>query len=309
MEPFLEQWLFDPTVARIVTVAVGLVIIAAIARGVRSSVGRYIKDNDTRYRVRKFISFLGYLAAFFFLTVVFRAQLGGLTVALGVAGAGIAFALQEVIASVAGWVAVALGNFYKVGDRVQLGGIRGDVIDIGVLRTTLMECGQWVNGDLYNGRIVRVANSFVFKEPVVNYSGDFPFLWDEITVPVRYGSDHRLARELLERIVREEVGSYAQTAKEAWAEMVQKYRIEDARVDPMVTLVANDNWMEFTVRYVVDYTRRRITKDRLFSQILDAVDGTGGRIALASATHEIVALPELNVRVAGDGGTRSLTTG
>jgi small-conductance mechanosensitive channel len=63
----------------------------------------------------------------------------------------------------------------QYGDRVQLGGIKGDVMDIGVLRTTIMETGQWVDGDLYNGRIV-LANSYVFKEPVFNYSGDFPFM-------------------------------------------------------------------------------------------------------------------------------------
>jgi small-conductance mechanosensitive channel len=110
--------------------------------------------------------------------VIYGGRLGGLTVTLGVAGAGIAFALQEVIASFAGWFAIALSGFFRTGDRVQLGGIRGDVIDIGVLRTTLMELGEWVSGDLYSGRVVRIANSFVFKEPVFNYSADFPFLWD-----------------------------------------------------------------------------------------------------------------------------------
>jgi len=233
--------------------------------------------------------------------VVFRNQLGGLTVAFGVAGAGIAFALQEVIASVAGWVAVALGNFYRVGDRVQLGGIRGDVIDVGVLRTTLMECGNWVNGDLYNGRIVRVANSFVFKEPVFNYSGDFPFLWEEITVPVKYGCDHRLAREIIHRTVTDVVGAYAGVAKESWKDMVAKYRIEDASVEPMVTLVANDNWMEFTARFVVDYKRRRTTKDEIFSRLLDAIDATGGRVALASATFELVGAPPVDVHLLGGG--------
>ena len=73
------------------------------------------------------------------------------------------------------------------------------MIDIGMLRTTMMEIGEWVNADLYNGRIVRVANSFVFKAPVFNYSGDFPFLWDEVTVPVKYGGDYRLAREIFEK--------------------------------------------------------------------------------------------------------------
>ena len=87
---------------------------------------------------------------------------------------------------------IGLGQYYAPGDRVQLGGIMGDVIDISILRTTLMECGDWVKADLYNGRIVRIANSFVFKAPVFNYSGDFHFVWDEITVPIKYGSQQLL---------------------------------------------------------------------------------------------------------------------
>ena len=302
MQDTLSRVLYDPTVGKIVAVLVGVLLISVVVRAVHRTLPRYIRENETRYRVRKIITFLGYLAVFLYLTVVFRNQLGGLTVAFGVAGAGIAFALQEVIASVAGWVAVALGNFYRVGDRVQLGGIRGDVIDVGVLRTTLMECGNWLNGDLYNGRIVKLANSFVFKEPVFNYSGDFPFLWDEITVPVKYGCDHRLARQIIERTVREVVGEYAQFAKASWKDMVAKYRIEDASVQPMVTLIANDNWMEFTARYVVDYKRRRTTKDVIYSRLLDEIDATGGTVALASATFELAHAPTVDVRLLGGGG-------
>jgi hypothetical protein len=82
--------------------------------------------------------------------------------------------------------------------------------------------------------------------------------------------------------------------------MVNKYRIEDARIEPMVTLIANDNWMEFTVRYVTDYKRRRSTKDILFTRILEEVDASGGKIALASATFHLVEAPVINVRMAGD---------
>lgn len=80
---------------------------------------------------------------------------------------------------------------------MQLSGIKGDEMDVNALRTTLIETGQWVDGDLYNGRIVRIANSFVFKEPVFNYSGDFPFLWDEIKIPVQFGFDYDKLKELL----------------------------------------------------------------------------------------------------------------
>jgi small-conductance mechanosensitive channel len=297
MEDFIKHWLFDPTVGKLVAAVVGLLIVAILVRFARRSLSRYIADSEARYRARKLVTFLGYIVGFIIIVTIFSDKLGGLTVAFGIAGAGIAFALQEVIVSIAGWVAIISGNFYKTGDRVQLGGIKGDVIDIGILRTTLMEIGQWVNGDLYNGRVVRIANSFVFKEPVFNYSGDFPFLWDEITVPVKYGSDYRLAREILQRVAEEVVGDYAVHAQVAWKELVQKYLIEEATVEPMVTLVANDNWMEFTVRYVVDYKKRRAIKDRLFTRILEEFDKTSGRVEIASMTVHLVQAPVFDVRI------------
>ncbi len=297
MEETLKNLLFNPTVSKLATAIIGLLMLAVLVRFFRRSLSRYIQDADVRYRTRKFLAFLGYLIALLFLMTIYSDKLGGFTVAFGVAGAGIAFALQEVIASIAGWVAISFAGFYKPGDRVQLGGIKGDVIDVSILRTTLMEVGEWVNADLYSGRVVRVANSFIFKEPVFNYSGDFPFLWDEIVVPVKYGCDHRLAREILETVAVEVVGSYTESAKEAWQMMVRKYLIEDAAVAPMITLVATDNWLEFTVRYVVDYKRRRAVKDQLFRSILDAVEETEGKVSIASMTVQVVGTPVIDVRL------------
>ncbi|MCC6590214.1 MAG: mechanosensitive ion channel [Bryobacterales bacterium] len=300
MDRFFNEWLFNPTVGKLVAASVALTIVFAIVRLAQRSVGKYIDDVDTRYRVRKFISFLGYASAAIAIATVYSDRLGGFTVAFGVAGAGIAFALQEVIASVAGWVAVSLGSFYSPGDRVQLGGIKGDVIDISILRTTVMEVGEWVAGDLYTGRIVRIANSFVFKEPVFNYSGDFPFLWDEITLPVKYGSDWKLAKTMLRGIVDEVLVGYAAEVKSSWVAMVKQYRLEEANVEPMITLRATDNWIEFTVRYIVDYRKRRTTKDYLFTRILEEVDKSGDQIRLASATFEMVPGSTIDVRLSGN---------
>lgn len=175
----------------------------------------------------------------------------------------------------------------------------GDVIDIGILRTTLMECGAWVGADLYNGRIARIANSFVFKEPVFNYSADFSFVWDEIIIPVKYGSDRGLAKELLKQAASDIAGIDVPSAREEWRKMVHKYLIEDAKIEPMVTLIANDNWLEFTVRYVVPYKQRRSQKDRLFTRILDDFDKTLGRVSIASTTLHLVDAPALDVRLSG----------
>jgi len=297
MEEFVNKWLLDPTLGRIIASFIALLIVISLVKILQRVIVNKVKDVETRYRFRKSISFFGYLVAMFALTIIFSNKLSGLTVAFGVAGAGIAFALQEVIASFAGWFAISFAKYYKTGDRVQLGGIKGDIIDIGILRTTLMELGQWVNGDLYNGRVVRIANSFVFKEPVFNYSGDFPFLWDEITIPIKYGSDHKFARELLEKISNDLLNDYASKAKSAWKELVEKFLIEDASVRPMITMIANDNWIEFTIRYVVDYKARRTTKDKLFNRILNEVELHKEKVALASATFHLVETPTIDVRL------------
>lgn len=291
----IKDWLNDPTFGKFLVVAGGWLIVWLLVKLIQRLVVRAVGDSSARYRLRKFVAFLGFFAALLVVALGFSEYLGGLTIAFGVAGAGIAFALQEVIASIAGWVAISAGGFYRPGDRVQVGGIVGDVIDVGVLRTTLMETGGWVKGDLYNGRLVRIANSFVFKEPVFNYSADFPFLWDEIVVPIRQGSDWRWVTEMLEKVLAEEVGEVAREGQAAWDELVKRYMIESAQVEPMVTMIVNDNWIEFTARYAVDYKRRRTSKNRLFRRILGELEASGGRAAIASATHEIVGFPEVRL--------------
>ena len=110
-------------------------------------------------------------------------------------------------------------------------------------------------------------------------------------MPVRYGSDWEYTRNNLEAIVNEVCRDYAVESREAWERAVNKYRLEPARIEPMITLAANDNWIEFTARYIVDYRKRRFVKDRLFTRILEEVDKSNNKIRLASATFELVNIP------------------
>ena len=278
----LPEWLADPMMSKVVAAFIAVLIVMTLVRLSQRAATRYIQDNSSSYRVRKALAFMGYLGAILAVGSVFSDRLGQLTVVFGVAGAGIAFALQEVIASIAGWAAISFGGFYSVGDRVQLGGIKGDVIDIGMLRTTLAEVGVWVEGDLYNGRMVRVANSFVFKEPVVNYSGDFPFLWDEIKVPIRFGSDIERAESLMLEAAQEVCGGYEAESAEIWRQMAKKYPLEPATTKPMVSFVFDENWMIFTVRYTVRFDKRRTTKHQLSKALLTRVMATNEAVSIAA---------------------------
>jgi small-conductance mechanosensitive channel len=297
MEEYIRNVLFDPTIGKIITAAFIILLIISISKILQKNISKFVKDNSSKYRVRKFINFFGFILIILFVSVVYSDKLGGLTVAFGVAGAGIAFALQEVIVSIAGWMAIIFGRYFKVGDRILLGGVKGDVIDISVLRTTMMECGEWINGDLYNGRVVRIANSFLFKDPVYNYSGDFPFLWDEVLIPIKHGSDVEVVKSILLKIAEEIVGNYSEKASVSWSELVNKYMVENAQVMPLITITFDENWINFTLRYVVDYKFRRGTKDKIFSGILEECANSPDKIQIANSSLEVSQGGPININL------------
>ncbi len=286
MDNLIETLLYNPTIRKFIIAFIGIVLIIGLLKIIKKNLFNYVKT-ESWYMTNKVINVIGYILVLFLLGVVFNDRLGGITVTLGFAGAGIAFALREVITSVAGWVGILFAGFYKTGDRVQLGGIKGDVIDVGILRTTVMEIGEWVDADLYNGRIVRIANSFVFSEPVFNYSADFPFLWDEIKIPIRYGSNYEMTKNILEKAAKNVVGNYTEKAQMEWDKMVKKFILENQSIHSIVTVETTDNWIEYTLRYVVDYKKRREVKNELFTRILKDIDNTNGVIQFASTTIEI----------------------
>ncbi len=252
-----------------------------------------------RYRARKATRLVAYALILIIAVVTFTGKLHYFTLTIGLISAGLAFALQEVVLSIAGWIAIYSSRIYKPGDRVEINDVKGDVIDISLTKTTLMEIGKWVKSDNYNGRIVKVNNSAVFKGTISNYSTDFPFLWDEVEIPVRYGSDMQLAQQIITEISNKLLLEYAEFAKEHWKIMVKNYRIENANVKPTVTVRLTDNWIEFTLRYVVDYKQRRLTKDNIYREIQKGFEQSEGKVALASSTFEITQFPEIKVNFTG----------
>ena len=208
---------------------------------------------------------------------------------IGLIGAAITFALQEVVLSFAGWLGILFGRFYFFGDRIKLGNIVGDVIDIGFFRTTLLECGDWVDGDLYNGRIVRIANSFVFKEPVFNYNSNFKFLWDEIKLPLTHESDYEKAKEIIKNTVDNMciIIESKKSGEEEWEKITNKYFVEPVETEPQVNFSIDRNAIEFTIRYIVDYKKRRSTKNEIINKILSELKKSGIKVSIAKTPLDI----------------------
>jgi small-conductance mechanosensitive channel len=274
-----------------VAAVIGILCIHATFRVLEQTLPRRFGRADARYKVRKFVVFSGYLSILLFLAILFEDRLGRLSFAFGVAGAGVAVALQDVLASIAGAFSIGFSKLYAVGDRIQIGDTRGDVIDIGLLRTTLLETGNWVSKDLYNGRIVRIPNSTVLKGSVFNYSQGFHFIWDEIKVLLTTTSDFQLAKEMLLRVAKEAIGEYLVEAQTSWKAMSDNYQSTNPPLDPIVALVVNAGSLEFTVSYVVDYTKRIAMQDQLFTRVVEEIANSKDRLRWASPPGATVSQP------------------
>ena len=296
------QELFDflntPMVSKILGMLFWLIIILFAIGFLRKLLKRRIEDGAMRYKAQKGIEIIGYALIILLILVSFTFDdIRDYTIIIGLFTAGLTFTLQELILSIAGSFYIFFVRVYKPGDRIEINGIKGDVIDIDSIYTTIMEMGEWVNSDNYSGRIVKISNAFVFKGPIKNYSMDFPFVWDEINILITFESDVELAKKLILETAENQLSDYVLKSKAKWEEMVKRYYIENATIDPTIAINLTDNWVELNLRYITDYKRRRATKHELFDAIQKAVRQTNGKVILASTTLQLLKIPELDVNI------------
>lgn len=227
-----------------------------------------------------------------------------LATGLGLVTAGLAFALQKAVTAIAGYFIILQGKTFNVGDRITMGGVRGDVIALGFMQTTIMEMGQpppvqhadpamWVQSRQYTGRVVTVSNARIFDEPVYNYTREFPYLWEEMSVPIKFDADRERAERILLEVADRRTVSLSSLGQEALQEMQRRYFMKPADMKPKVYYRLTDNWLELTVRFIAQDHGIRDLKDQMSRDILKALDEAG--IGIASATHEIVGLPPVRI--------------
>jgi small-conductance mechanosensitive channel len=291
MDTLIAIWSND-TYRRLIYSLLVLLVQAVIRRLVLKYVIRHISDDSPHlYTVRKLTTYSITILTIFLLVGIWIQRLGDLSVALGILAAGLAFALQEVIGSIAGWITIISGKPFTIGDRVETGGIRGDVVDIGMLRTTLMEIGNWLNGDHNTGRIVTVSNAFLFKEPLYNYSVDLRFVWDEITVPITYESNWKRAIEIMANAVLASpvYQELLPKAEQQRREVRRKLAVGMTQLEPRTYVKITDNWIELGLIYPVDTDVRRSFRSEISQQIMTEFEAE--HIVIASQTVAIVEFP------------------
>lgn len=225
--------------------------------------------------------------------------------AMGFVTAGLAFALQRVITAFAGYLLILRGKTFSVGDRITMGGIRGDVITLTFLQTVIMEMGQpaigdsgdtaWVQARQYTGRIVRISNAVVFDQPVYNYTREFPYIWEEMRLPVPYNADYATVEQLLLDAAHKHTVKIAELGEPALRALESRYVMKRSELEPRTYWRLTDNWLEITVRFLVPDWGIRDIKSAMSRDILSGLNKAG--IGIASGTYDIVGFPPVKVQL------------
>jgi small-conductance mechanosensitive channel len=261
-------------------------VLRLIARGAVQLFTRIRTDEQAQFWTRQAINLGMTLVIVLGLLSIWFNDPTRLATALGLITAGLAFALQRAITSIAGYFVILRGNTFSLGDRISMGGVRGDVIALGLIQTTIMEIGEppsmmgappaiWVRSRQYSGRIVTVSNDNIFDEPVYNYTRDFPYLWEEITLPIPYTADRAAAEQIMREAAERHTGELATQSAAVLARLARAYSLQSSSTEPQVYYQLARDRLELTVRFVVDARGGRDTKDLISRDILNDFDAAG----------------------------------
>ncbi len=246
-----------------------VVILLFLRRILISLIAKNVKDPKTVYHSKRII---GYGHAFLLLILlgsVWIKGFGSIGTYLGIASAGIAIALHETIANIAGWFFILWRKPFVIGDRIQIGEAKGDVIDLRLFQFSIVEIGNWVEAEQSTGRIIHIPNSQVMKERTANYHGGFNYIWNEIQILVTFESNWRKTREILEKIAKEKIESSARQAEIQLRQAAERYMIHFSKLTPAVYMSARDSGVLFSIRYMVNPRQKRGSEQGLWEVILD----------------------------------------
>ncbi len=234
-----------------------------------SLINRQIKNLRKRHTARKITLYTTVLVILLLTVAFWLESVKSVAVVISIIGAGLVVALQDVILCFAGWLLIIFKHPFTEGDRIEVGSVKGDVIDVRIFQTALLEVGNWVTAEQSTGRIVHIPNSSVFKERIFNYTKGFEFIWNEIKVTVTFESNWRKAKEVILSHANPEMDKLQVKVQASIERMAQQYMIHYGKFTPIVYVNIADYGIELILRYLTEVKERRSTQDRISRNILE----------------------------------------
>jgi small-conductance mechanosensitive channel len=210
--------------------------------------------------------------------VIFGAP-GQMTTVIGLAGAGLTVALKDFIVAFFGWFALMGKNGIRVGDWVEINGIGGEVVEIGILHTMLLETGQWSDAGHPTGRKVSFVNSFAVEGHYFNFSTAGQWLWDEIDVLVPAGADPYEVVKAVRETVSKATESSARDAEREWQRVARSHALQSFSAEPAINLKPTGTGIQIVVRYITQAHQRYELRGQLYAAIVELLHSRAAKPA------------------------------
>ena len=249
-------------------VIVGIVILRWL---LLRAMHRYITQTDDWYRARRIATYVATVIAVISLAFIWFDAFHELPTYLGLVSAGIAIALADLLKNIAGWLYIVVRRPLWLGDRIEVDGVRGDVVDVRLFRFTLMEIGEWVHADQSTGRLVHVPNGVLFTKPMANYTEGFEYIWNEIPVMITFESNWEKAKSIILDEVQAVSMDVAAKASEGLRDTARDYQIKIGTLTPIVYLSVEESGVVLTGRFLVSARDRRGIEERVWEGILRGI--------------------------------------
>lgn len=238
-----------------------------IMKGVKSQ----SKDVRLVYKWGKGTAYLAVTIGIILILMIWIAEVGSIGTFLGLVSAGMAVALSDTLINIAGWLFIVTKRPFTVGDRIEVDGSAGDVIDVSLFQFTVLEIKNWVDADQSTGRIIHIPNRFAFNRALANYTQSFGFIWNEADVLITFESDWKRMKALLLEIGHDHVETLSDKAQRSVRESASRYMIFYRNLTPMVYTNVKDSGVQLTLRYLCEPRKRRGIETKVWEAILEAI--------------------------------------
>ena len=246
-------------------VIVGLVVLRWLFL---RAVHRYVPETEDWYQTRRVATYVTTIVAVITLAFIWFDAFNELPTYLGLVSAGIAIALSDLLKNMAGWIYIVVRRPLWLGDRVEVDGTRGDVVDVRLFRFTLMEIGEWVHADQSTGRLVHVPNGLLFTKPMANYTEGFEYIWNEVPVTITFESNWEKAKAIILEEIEAVSVDVSSKASDGLRETARDYQIKIGKLTPIVYLSVEESGVRLTGRFLVSARKRRGVEERVWEGIL-----------------------------------------
>ena len=195
------------------------------------------------------------------------------TTVLGLAGAGLTVAMKDFIVAFFGWFILMGRNGIRVGDWVEINGVGGEVVEVGLLKTVLLETGSWADAGHPTGRRVSFVNSFAIEGHFFNFTTSGQWMWDELQVLIPPSQDPYPIIDGIQKLVEKETETNAASAEAEWQQASARYRVKTLSAVPGISVVPTAAGIEVHVRYITRAYERHESRKRLYTAVVEMMHG------------------------------------